>query len=154
MGAMSDPAPSSTRPPRRRSPLPAAALALGVAALVTAGFVLGGCRDRSAFYASMDGEALYRQACLQCHGPQGKGTASAPSYRGIRDDWTAERLLLYIDDPAAFKRTDLAPRHLRGSEKYMQPVDFYMPPDARERLVEYALGLMDELRVDDPQPAR
>lgn len=146
MGAMDAPAPrddaSSVRTGR--------AVALAVAALaisVAAGIGATGCGDPGAMYADMDGAALYRLRCLQCHGPEGEGLAANPSYRGVRDDWSAETLLAYIDDPGAFKRTEDAPARLRSSAKYMPPVDPHMPEDARQRLVEHVLGLMDALKV-------
>lgn len=152
MGAMDAPNDRDAAPSARSVSARArgVALALALAALaasVATGLGATGCGDPGAMYADMDGEALYRLRCLQCHGPEGKGLAANPSYRGVRDDWTARTLLEYIDDPGAFKRTDAAPRRLRGSAKYMPPVDRHMPQEARERLVEHVLGLMDELKV-------
>jgi len=151
LGAMDGmPPPHSSSTGGRRPRVRAGRLALAavsIAAVSIAAMLAPGCGDPGAMYAEMDGEALYRLRCMQCHGPEGKGLAANPSYRGVRDDWSAETLLEYIDDPAAFKRTDAAPRRLRGSAKYMPPVDRHMPADARERLVEHALGLMDALKV-------
>lgn len=41
------------------------------------------------------GEALYAEACAQCHGPNGKGMASFPSLSGRDADYITSRLETY-----------------------------------------------------------
>lgn len=59
----------------------ATALAMGSATLQAA--------DKSA------GEALYAEACAQCHGPNGKGMASFPALSGRDADYITSRLETY-----------------------------------------------------------
>ncbi|RUR43447.1 c-type cytochrome [Vreelandella populi] len=41
------------------------------------------------------GETLYADACAQCHGPNGKGTANFPSLSGRDADYITPRLETY-----------------------------------------------------------
>lgn len=104
---------------------------LGLSALLATGCGLG--RD----YTGMSGEEIFKVSCAQCHGLRGQG-GSAPTYRAKRQYWDEEKLLEYIHNPAAYKKK--AP-HLTG--RHMNPVDGTMPEDARRRLVEHVLELMD-----------
>lgn len=98
-------------------------------------------------YDGLDGAALFRHSCMICHGSDGRATSGgAPSYRGVRKDWDAEKLLAYIDDPDGYKRANRPPRL---GKRYMPPVDRFMPEDARRRLVEHVLKIMTSLEVLD-----
>lgn len=117
---------------RRRAILPLAAGAL---------LVLAGC-DRSAAYADRSGEEIYARLCTQCHGDEGRALhGRGGTYLGKRKYWTRETLLEYLDDPQAYKRK--AP-HLTTS-RYMPPISGAVPAEARVRLVDHVLGLMDAL---------
>ncbi|MEL6428451.1 MAG: c-type cytochrome [Planctomycetota bacterium] len=108
------------------------------------GAFLASCNQRGN-YEGVDGETLYKRACLSCHGKDGRAMAGgAPSYRGIRKDWDEEKLLGYIDNPQRYKRANRPPRL---GKRYMPPVDRRMPEDARRRLIAHVLGLMDALEV-------
>lgn len=43
------------------------------------------------------GEAMYAQACAQCHGRTGRGMAAFPSLTGQDADYLAMRLMQYRD---------------------------------------------------------
>lgn len=45
---------------------------------------------------------LSNNKCLQCHGPNLEGTASAPSLQKVSDKWKREELLKYLKNPRTF----------------------------------------------------
>lgn len=119
--------------------LAAAAVALLGGAMIAA--VLRFAGGGGLRYEEMDGAAIYRRLCSQCHGPDGRAVGRAgASYRDKRQYWDEASLLEYLADPAAFQRKD---SRLRG--RYMPPIDGTMPADARLRLVRHVLGIMDGL---------
>lgn len=123
--------------PHGRRDRPSALLPLALGALLA----LAGC-DRSAAYADRSGEEIYARLCTQCHGDEGRALhGRGGTYLGKRKYWTRETLLEYLEDPQAYKRK--AP-HLTTS-RYMPPISGAVPADARVRLADHVLGLMDAL---------
>ena len=119
-----------------------AVLAPGVALMLA--LVPAAC-DRPSTYEALPGEQIYSRLCLHCHGEQGRALhGRGGSYLGKRRYWTRETLLEYLDDPQAYKRK--AP-HLSAS-RYMPPLNRHVGPDARVRLADHVLGLMDALEPD------
>lgn len=43
------------------------------------------------------GETRYKQTCVNCHGPAGKGVASYPKISGKEESYTKSRLETYRD---------------------------------------------------------
>lgn len=121
---------------------PSTTLATLTLALV-GGLASSGCDSASA-YEQLSGEQIYARLCTQCHGTEGRALhGRGGSYLGKRKYWTRATLLEYLEDPQAYKRK--AP-HLSAA-KYMPPLNRYVPPAARERLVDHVLGLMDALET-------
>ena len=61
--------------------------------------------------------------CLDCHGPNLKGSASAPSLQTLSEEWKREDLLNYLKNPRSFADD---PRISKFKGKYrlaMPPVD-------------------------------
>lgn len=105
------------------------------------GLASSGCDNASA-YEQLSGAQIYERLCTQCHGPEGRALhGRGGSYLGKRKYWTRATLLEYLEDPQAYKRK--AP-HL-SSAKYMPPLTPYVQGEARARLVDHVLGLMDAL---------
>lgn len=112
----------------------------GVVAMMSQG---GG----SATYDAMNGPEIYGKLCQQCHGARGtapKGLAN--SYAGKRQYWDEPSLLAYIANPRAVKAKM---PHLRDSPKYMPAISKAVPVDARRKLAQHVLSLMDELAARD-----
>ena len=115
-----------------------------LALLATTAFMALKAMGGNVDYKSLDGEQLFGRLCAQCHGPRGtdpRGVAS--SYVGKRDYWTKESLLTYIANP---RRAKAKIPHMKGSKKYMQPIAKSVPMEARERLVDHVLKLMNDLK--------
>lgn len=129
---------------------PAVAALVGVGWLLAAGVFGAVTSCGGPKFSGMSGAQVYKRACQSCHGPDGRafgGKGSAPSYRGVRDDWDEESLLRYIDDPKAFKKTtDIA--RLKSSRRYMPPIHPAVSEETRRELVRHVLGLMDRLRLE------
>lgn len=106
--------------------------------------------DGASAYADRSGEEIYTRLCSHCHGDEGRALhGRGGTYLGKRKHWTRETLLEYLDDPQAYKRK--AP-HLTAS-KYMPPISRHVPEDARLRVADHVLALMDALdRPRSPQP--
>jgi mono/diheme cytochrome c family protein len=86
------------------------------------------------------GRDLFQTYCAACHGEDARGTMLnlGPSLEGVRQYWEEATLLEYIDNPKAF-----AAGNERLGKREMTAIASSVPMDARERLVEYALSLMD-----------
>lgn len=92
-------------------------------------------------YDELDGEAIFRRLCTQCHGPDGRAVGRpGETFAGKRAHWDESKLLEYLRNPAAYQRKD---GRLTG--RYMPPIDGTMPDDARGRLVKHVLSLMEGL---------
>ncbi|MFT5049065.1 MAG: mono/diheme cytochrome c family protein [Chlamydiales bacterium] len=106
------------------------------------GLVSAGCSSgkKNVPAEQQSGAELYSSYCAQCHGKTGTGGFMnlGPSYKGIAKFWDAERLIEYIDDPQAF-----AANVDRLGERSMTAIADSVKPEARKRLVEHALSLMD-----------
>lgn len=122
-------------------------LALCLSVVLSLPVALGAlaCADPAEKFAAMDGEALFKHSCASCHGSDGRAPGgAAPNFRGKRDDWSVDKIVEYIDDPQAYKKkAGIA----RLGRKVMPPVNRRMPEDARRRLAEHVIELMDALRV-------
>lgn len=127
---------------RWKSRVRGAVLAPGVALMLA---LLPAACDGPSTYEELSGEQIYSRLCLQCHGEHGRALhGRGGSYLGKRKYWTRETLLEYLQDPQAYKRK--AP-HLSAS-RYMPPLNRHVPPEARVRLADHVLGLMDALEPD------
>lgn len=115
---------------------------LSTVALLASPTLFTGC-SRGSIYDEMSGAEIYMRLCKQCHGPEGRApTGVGNTYVNKRDLWTAETLLLYLDNPGGYKRK--VP-HLKSSKKYMPPLSRSVSPEARQRLVEHVLSQMESL---------
>ncbi len=119
-------------PGMSRRPLAPIALALALLPLA--------CSGPKKPADEQSGAELYATYCKSCHGKQGRGSFLnlGPSYEGLAQHWTAENLLEYIADPKTFAAADE-----RLGEREMPAIDPNVSMEARRRLVEHALGLMD-----------
>ena len=78
--------------------------------------------------------------CLDCHGPNLKGSASAPSLQKLSEEWKREDLLNYLKNPRSFADD---PRISRFKGKYslaMPPVD-KLNDEELNILVNHLLGI-------------
>ena len=95
-------------------------------------------------YSALTGAEVYEKLCYQCHGTRGTSPHGVGnSYVGKRDYWDRESLLAYINNP---RKVKAKMPHLRKSRKAMNPIPRSVPADARERLVDHVLQLMDALK--------
>jgi len=116
---------------------------IGSGLVLALALLLGSC-DGPSTYQDLSGERIYHRLCTQCHGEQGRALhGRGGTYLGKRKYWTQETLLEYLEDPQAYKRK--AP-HLSAS-RYMPPLNPHVPAEARVRLVDHVLGLMDALEA-------
>ncbi|TDJ66559.1 MAG: cytochrome c [Planctomycetota bacterium] len=102
---------------------------------------LGACASGTGKPATdQSGSELFQSYCANCHGTDGRGTFLnlGPSFESVREYWGADSLLVYIADPKAF-----AARTERLGEREMTAIADDVPQASRERLVEFALTLMD-----------
>ena len=58
---------------------------------------------------------LSSNKCLECHGPNLEGSASAPSLQKVSEEWKREELLKYFKNPRSFSDD---PRISRFKGKY------------------------------------
>ena len=107
---------------------------------------LFGCGDRPAPPAApapapgLDGALLYRQnSCDVCHGDDRAGSDNAPPLRGLAAHWDAERLTVYLADPAPVVASD--PRLSELGERYEVEMLAYghVPESERRALAEWLL---------------
>ena len=92
-------------------------------------------------YETQSGEELYKSAgCSACHGADGSGSRLnlGPALGGLREHWTKEKLLAYMGDPAAFAAGDA-----RLGQRTMPAIGVDVPPEARDRLADHVLSMMD-----------
>jgi len=87
--------------------------------------------------------SLYENAaCGVCHGDSGEGVEqSAPALGGLEPYWTAERLMEYVRDPAAFRAAnpDFGARSDVTYELEMPAFD-YLSEDELRLLARWLLG--------------
>ena len=115
-------------------------------ALIVSPTLLPGCNGKSV-YESMSGEDIYRRLCETCHGPEGRAmTGVANSYAGKRKLWTEEKLLAFVDNPQGYRSK--MPHLVTSSKLVMPPLSRSVPPEARKRLVEHVLQMMEALEPD------
>lgn len=116
---------------------------------VFAGLVLGvlvsglwGCGTRSVTGAAAEGAKLYAaEQCSTCHGPDGVGTGMAPALRGLKERYTAERLVSYLKDPEALIASD---QHLADlAQRYgrAMPTFSHLDQTHLEQIAAYVLTL-------------
>jgi len=125
--------PHASRPRRPARP--------ALAALAACSALAGSCsepaRERSA--ANATGAEVFRVNCAACHGPQGEGSSMGlgPRLVGLAEHWTVERLVEYVDDPAAFAAKDprLGQRPMPAIARSVSAAD-------RRALAEHVLRLM------------
>lgn len=86
------------------------------------------------------GAQVFEQSCSACHGPNGEGSplGLGPAYAGLRQYWDTERLLRYLENPAAYAATD--PRLGKRPMPAIQP---NVTPAERQRLAEFVLARME-----------
>ena len=106
-------------------------------------FALGACSgggDGGGGWDALSGKEIYSKAgCQACHGADGRGFMGlGSSYAGIKQYWTADKLLTYIADPKAYAANDK-----RLGKREMAAIADDVPADARKKLVDYVLTLMD-----------
>ena len=115
-------------------------------ALIVSPTLLPGCNGKSV-YESMSGEDIYRRLCATCHGPEGRAmTGVANSYAGKRKLWTKEKLLAFVDDPKGYRSK--MPHLMTSSKLVMPALSRSVPPEARKRLVEHVLLMMEALESE------
>jgi mono/diheme cytochrome c family protein len=57
--------------------------------------------------AAAAGQALYTKAnCAMCHGDDRAGKALGPSLLSLQQNWTAEKLVAYFQDPQGYAAND------------------------------------------------
>jgi len=106
-------------------------------------FALGACSGGEASgggWDALSGKEIYAKAgCQACHGVDGRGFMGlGSSYAGIKQYWTADKLLTYIADPKAYAANDK-----RLGKREMAAIADDVPAEARQKLVEYVLTLMN-----------
>ena len=102
-------------------------------------FALPACSDSDSPFT---GAQLYAVQCSMCHGVNGEGLKGfAPTLHGKKANWTREKLLAYLQDPAAFRQND--PRLRAQGAGYSLPMPTYkmLKPDELEKLAEHVLAM-------------
>jgi mono/diheme cytochrome c family protein len=101
--------------------------------------LLAACGDSD---SPLTGTQLYRVQCSMCHGTNGEGMKGfAPTLHGKKANWTREKLIAYLQDPAAFREKD--PRlHAQGTA-YSLPMPTYsmLKPDELGKLADHVLAM-------------
>jgi mono/diheme cytochrome c family protein len=127
---------------RIRSRLLAAA-ALG---WLVAGCSAGGPDDAAEpVVAEADAQAaralFEEESCTMCHGPEAEGTDLAPALRDLRGYWDEDRLVRYLEDPAAFAREDPTFDARRETVYEMEmPAYAHVPESDRRNLARWLLS--------------
>ncbi|MCP3915011.1 MAG: cytochrome c [bacterium] len=97
------------------------------------------CSMEDAPVADRDADALYGTYCKSCHGGDGRGSMGlGSSFAGVAKHWNEEKLLTYIADPEAYAAKDP-----RLGTRPMAPISGDVPPEARKKIVQHTLSLMD-----------
>lgn len=114
--------PRSLRRPSTREAL------FALAALLAAA-----CSEPPAPALPPDGAQLFReQNCVQCHGPEGRGTNLGPALLDKKPFWTRESLAQYLTDPAARIAQD--ERLARQADLYRLPMTKFVGLTLEQRL--------------------
>ena len=115
-------------------------LLLVPAALLALTLVPASCSSKPGVTTTSSGADLYGAHCAQCHGAEGRGTFLnlGPSFEGVKQHWTADKLLEYIADPKAY-----AAKEERLGKREMAAIADTVTAEQRKKLVEHALTLMN-----------
>ena len=86
------------------------------------------------------GERLYTDSgCPRCHGKNGEGGPEGPTLKGLRRTWKRENLLLFLKNPAGFRKND--PRLKSQSKHYRTKMPtFVMDEESRGLLADFLLA--------------
>jgi cytochrome c553 len=94
----------------------------------------GGDPPQSATHPSNPEQMFQQWGCALCHGPDGRGTDTAPALSNLREHWTPETLAAYVLAPQDWRTSD--PRLGDLAARY--PVE--MPPTNRPETERRALA--------------
>jgi mono/diheme cytochrome c family protein len=86
--------------------------------------------------------ALFEEeSCTMCHGPEAEGTDLAPALHDLRGYWDEDRLVHYLEDPAAFAREDPTFDARRETVYEMEmPAYAHVPESDRRTLARWLLS--------------
>lgn len=104
-------------------------------ALALALFALGAvaCADEVEPSGPPDGAQLFReQNCVQCHGPEGRGTNLGPALFDKKSFWTRQELAQYLTDPQARIQKD--ERLAKQADLYRLPMTKFVALSREQRL--------------------
>lgn len=84
--------------------------------------------------------AIYdAQHCAMCHGENRDGTDMAPPLRALATYWDEDKLVRYLNDPAAFQEAEPSFRETRRQYDMEMPAFDQVPEDDRRRLARWLL---------------
>lgn len=110
------------------------ALALAGGAGCALNLVLAGCSKPPGYHV------FVAAGCVRCHGANRAGTPEGPPLKGLRHTWTADQIVEYLADPAAYVQKE--PRLQELVKRYKTPMPSFVTLDepTRRQLAEYLLS--------------
>lgn len=107
--------------------------ALRIPALALLALLAAACGEEPAPSGPPDGAQLFReQNCVQCHGPEGRGTNLGPALVDKKSFWTREELAQYLTDPQARIQKDA--RLAKQADLYRLPMTKFVGLSLEQRL--------------------